>query len=722
MIRVSIDRDIRKLKQVRIAQAITATAPPWASVVQDPAQSDLQVLQVSTLDARRGIKAPRYAIVQHANKFEHRHGTRQGIVVPAGFPAWETVWSKALAIWSPYDIGAELAGRSAAHLYHAPFGVDLGVFRPGGVPRDIGIITSGASAFAEAIAECAAAAHTSGLTSVHLGPWEVDGMAAALPGRSVVNSISDNELAALYSRARWVSGLRYDEGFELPVLEGLACGARPIVFDTADNHAFYGDHPVFVPVSKGEELVQHLQLLLSLPVTREDVRPEELQQVALRFDWERLARGYWQALEAACLADGSLSHRVAAPAAPQRPRAVAATERKRRLLWIGDSPTTAWTGFGRAAFNILQQVQAGFEVHVLGTTYDGCPYDRAAMPYDVYPISKGVDEVIRLVQPDVVLAQHDPWHVQNWLRAAGQIPVVGIMPIDGRNCRTDYLNELAMAIWWTKTSEQEARIGGYTGPSRVIPLGVDLETFKPIDKWIARSNVGLPQEVHDKFIVGCIARNQPRKRLDLLVRHFAEWVHSRDIRDTYLYVQTAPTGEAAYDVASLMRYEKLEHRMLLVTPAIYRTLPEATQAGVFNSLDVYFTTTQGEGWGLPVMEAMACGVPVVAPDWSALGDWARDAAVLVPCNDVAGTINSFAPMAGQKIAVLGGVPDKAGNVVALESLYSDRKFYDEVRAKGLELVARPEYRWEDIGQAVLRTVEEALLRKATGGVMQPVLR
>jgi len=74
-----------------------------------------------------------------------------------------------------------------------------------------------------------------------------------------------------------------------------------------------------------------------------------------------------------------------------------------------------------------------------------------------------------------------------------------------------------------------------------------------------------------------------------------------------------------------------------------------------------------------------------------------------------------------KIAVLGGVPDKAANITALDALYRDRKFYDDVRAKGLELVSRPEFRWEDIGQAVLRTVEEALLRKVTGGMMQPVL-
>lgn len=723
MLSFHFDRDIRRLKQVRIAQAMTATVPGWARVTQDPVQADVQVLQVVSLDARRSIKAPRYAVIQLAQQDEHRHGTRKKIVVPENFNPWEAVWSRALAIWSTVDIGKHLDGRSAAHLYHAPLGVDLGVFKPSGVARDIGVITSGHSNFEEAIEEAAQAAHRSGLTVVHLGPYEVTGMATQVPGWSAINSISDNELAALYSRALWVSGLRYTEGFELPVLEGLACGARPICFDTPSNRDDFWDHAVYVPHGREDQLVRHLSAVLARPP--QPVTPEELQQVADRYDWELLATGFWQALEAACTADPSLQPRMAAPPR-QRPRL--ATERRRRLLWVGDSPTTPWTGFGRAAFSILRHLQEHFDVTAIGTTYDGCPYDRQQVPYDVYPPAFGdlvdprLDQLIKQLTPDVVLAQHDPWHVQQWLRTAGTTPVVGIMPIDGKNCRCDYLNNLAMAVWWTKTSEQEARVGGYTGPSRVVPLGVDLSLFQPLDKVQARQQIGLPPEVHDKFIVGCVARNQSRKRLDLLVRHFSEWVHSRNVDDAYLYVQTAPTGEAAYDVASLMRYERLEHRMLLVTPALYRTFPESVQARIYNALDVYFTTTQGEGWGLPVMESMACGVPVVAPDWAALGDWAKGAAVLVPCNDVAGTINSFAPRAGLKIAVLGGVPDIHGNVAALDALYRDPDHYGDVRARGLALVNRPEYRWEAIAQGVLSAVEAALAaRRAGSSVLQPVL-
>ena len=720
MISVYIDRDLSRLKQVRIAQALTATAPPWARIVQDVAQADLQVLQVVSLDARRGVKAPRYAIIQHAQQHEHRQGGRAPIVVPQGFNPWEALWSKALAIWSPVSISVA-ALNHAAHLYLAPFGVDTAVFRPSGGARDVGIVTSGSNNFDEAIEEAAAAALRAGLTVVHVGPFDVEGMdARTSPGMSAVGPLTDNELAALYSRAQWVSGLRYKEGFELPVLEGLACGARPICFDTDANRTSFGDHAVYVPELTGEALVNQLATVMSHQPRQ--VAVQELNEVTLRYDWERLAVGYWQALHNACAADNALSPRVVvAPPAPVHRTIRLATERKRRLLWIGDSPTTAWTGFGRAAFHIIKELQTRFDVHVVGTTYDGCPYNRESMPYDVYPISKGVPEVLRIVQPDVVLAQHDPWHVQNWLRESGKIPVVAIMPIDGKNCRCDYLNELAMAVWWTKWSEQEARIGGYTGPSCVVPLGVDLDIYKPIDKQQARVAIGLPPEVHDKFIVGCVARNQPRKRLDLLVRHFAEWVKLRGIDDAYLYVQTAPTGEAAYDIASLMRYEKLESRMLLVTPAIYRTLPETTQAGVYNSLDVYFTTTQGEGWGLPVMESMACGVPCVVPEWSALADWAKDAAVFSPCGDIAGTINSFAPMSGAKIAVIGGVPNKADNVAALDRLYRDADFYGDARARGLALVNRPEFRWPAIGQGVLAAVENALVSRRAGGVLQPVL-
>jgi glycosyltransferase involved in cell wall biosynthesis len=38
---------------------------------------------------------------------------------------------------------------------------------------------------------------------------------------------------------------------------------------------------------------------------------------------------------------------------------------------------------------------------------------------------------------------------------------------------------------------------------------------------------------------------------------------------------------------------------------------------LLRSFDCYVLATRGEGWGMPIIEAMACGLPVIATEWSA---------------------------------------------------------------------------------------------------------
>ena len=42
---------------------------------------------------------------------------------------------------------------------------------------------------------------------------------------------------------------------------------------------------------------------------------------------------------------------------------------------------------------------------------------------------------------------------------------------------------------------------------------------------------------------------------------------------------------------------------------------------LYRSADCFVLPTRGEGWGLPILEAMACGLPVIATDWSAHTDF-----------------------------------------------------------------------------------------------------
>jgi glycosyltransferase involved in cell wall biosynthesis len=380
---------------------------------------------------------------------------------------------------------------------------------------------------------------------------------------------------------------------------------------------------------------------------------------------------------------------------------------RRKLLWIGDAVVSS--GFARCTHHILEGMKDEWEPHVLGINYPGDPH-----PYDypIYPCFTGGDpfglgrvkEVIERISPEVAIIQNDPWNIPGYMKRTGNLPCIASMPVDGKNCRGSGLNGLAHAIFWSNFGLAEARKGGYTGTASVIPLGVNLDVYKSIDKVEARKHVQLPERIFDKFLVGNINRNQPRKRLDLTVRAFAKWIKSREIRDAYLYLHVAPTGDRGYDCQQLTQYYGIANRLILAEPDIGFGISEIDLVNTYNCFDIQVSTTQGEGWGLTQMEGMACGVPQIVPDWSALGEWAKDVAFVIPCPTTAATFN--------KINVIGGVADEQALIEAFDGLYQDKELRESFTNKGLEFVKKPEFNWKNIAEEYKKAIDEALSLKA----------
>jgi D-inositol-3-phosphate glycosyltransferase len=102
-----------------------------------------------------------------------------------------------------------------------------------------------------------------------------------------------------------------------------------------------------------------------------------------------------------------------------------------------------------------------------------------------------------------------------------------------------------------------------------------------------------------------------------------------------LYLHVCPTGDVGYGIDQLAKYYNLKGRVILAQPGVYHGSTDDEMALTYRAANVGISTTQGEGWGLTTMEGMACGLPQIVPDWSALGEWAAPAAYLVPCSRIA---------------------------------------------------------------------------------------
>lgn len=391
---------------------------------------------------------------------------------------------------------------------------------------------------------------------------------------------------------------------------------------------------------------------------------------------------------------------------------------KRRLLWIGDAGVN--TGFARCTHEILKALTHAFDIHVLALGFDGDV--PAPLPWPTYRANAAGDgigigrvaELLGKIGPAAVVVQNDPWNIPHYLKRTGNVSAIGIIAVDGLNCRGTLMNGLQHAIFWTKFGEEQARLGGYSGSSSVVPLGVDTDTYFPMLQESVRDRMNLPAILKtrglppDTFVVGVVGRNQQRKRLDLTLEYFAEWVRSFGVADAALWIQQAPTGEQAYDLEQLGRYYRISDRLIMPAPVRdQQGVNDETMARIYNVFDCMVTTTQGEGWGLPQMEGMACGIPQVVPTWAALAEWAADAALQVPCTTTAAT--------PQGVNVIGGIADRNLFCSQLDSLYRQPDLRSSYREKGLALVAQREYRWSAIGQATLAAIEQALYAQPVVG-------
>ena len=370
-----------------------------------------------------------------------------------------------------------------------------------------------------------------------------------------------------------------------------------------------------------------------------------------------------------------------------------------KILWIGDAVVS--TGFSKCTHTICDKLHKdGWEVHVLGINYFGDPHDY---PYTIYPcynpLSENKDffgvyripEMLTKIDPDVVVILNDPWNVPNYITAvkywakekkSRSAPVVvGWLAVDAKNQPQGAVDGLDHIVTWVKFAERELRCSGYQGPMSVVPLGVDREIFCRHDRDVARSRIKVDNNLlsEDDFIVGCVGRNQFRKRLDLTIEYFAEFVDQCNADNAKLFIHSAPTGDSAFDIDRLAEYYGVRDRLIESRGVLGFGLDTTIMPVIYSAMDVFLTTTQGEGWGLCTLEAMSCGIPCIIPNWSGLGDWARESALTVPC-----TSSSISAPLNVAAYTVGGVPDKAKTVQALSALYREPVLREDYRDRGLK--------------------------------------
>jgi glycosyltransferase involved in cell wall biosynthesis len=382
--------------------------------------------------------------------------------------------------------------------------------------------------------------------------------------------------------------------------------------------------------------------------------------------------------------------------------------RKPRLLWIGDALVP--TGFATVTHAVLNHLRHEWDVVVSGVNYDGAAHQ---LPYQVIPAWQGADmwglnrfqHLCAEFDPAAVIINNDWWNVAQFARIAPKgLPLIGYMPVDGGNldpAAMHALKKLHAAVWYTDYGQREAVKAGFKGRRHVIPHGIDTSMFQPVRRDEARRllDLNVPRKA---FIVGNLNRNQPRKRLDLSIQIFADWIRRHRVPNAFLLLHCAQK-DTGWDLRRVAAFHGISDRLLLTGGENIRDLQSPRHLHlIYSSLDVQISTTLGEGWGLTTMEGMACGIPQVVPDSSALAEWAAPA-LKIPCSRL---------LMNPEINTTGALVDHEPFVAALQRLYTDKGLRKELSEQGIAHVRCIDYDWRNIAEQFHAILAPAAARRS----------
>ena len=151
------------------------------------------------------------------------------------------------------------------------------------------------------------------------------------------------------------------------------------------------------------------------------------------------------------------------------------------------------------------------------------------------------------------------------------------------------------------------------------PHAIDTQAYAPVEQAEAREAVGLDP---DAFIVGMVAANKGNPSRKCFSEAFQAFKLFRSKHpDSLLYVHTEATGRfQGTDLPALIRAIGLPSDSVIFPDqyrAVHFPFSPDVMARIYSSFDVFLAPSAGEGFGIPVIEAQACGVPVIVSDFSA---------------------------------------------------------------------------------------------------------
>ena len=343
--------------------------------------------------------------------------------------------------------------------------------------------------------------------------------------------------------------------------------------------------------------------------------------------------------------------------------------KKIKILVYAESPAVS-TGFGRVIKGIFTPLakSGDYDIDVFGINDRGGWKDPEEYPFKIYPAMSlgspdfyGRSRLINVLRGadldlkpswDIVFTLQDPFILEDKLMSFNEglmwmikgmqevykektspdkwFKIVSYWPVDSYlkpNWVEDAIALADSSVAYTHYGKKEIDEANnkLTNPMEfnldVIYHGSNTKDFFPISEKEAsefKRSFFKGRVKDDAFLVGMVARNQMRKDIPRGLKIFSEFIKRRPNSFLYVHAKNQDSWGALSEYASAIG---LEHPVNWTFPSNFAEstgYPIEYLNKIYNIMDVHMLTTQGEGWGLPITEAMAAKTINLCPNHTSI--------------------------------------------------------------------------------------------------------
>ena len=299
-----------------------------------------------------------------------------------------------------------------------------------------------------------------------------------------------------------------------------------------------------------------------------------------------------------------------------------------KIAILSDSPMIP-TGYRNQSLMMAQYLtKKGHDVHYMGNAYMGMQlnnfelYDGTKCNFKLYgELQHGyfrntMSKILKDNMIDRFIILLDTFMLYPWFMDIDTSPAKTFFwfPTDGggglpKGCE-NILRKVHVPVCISRFGQKQVK-DYHNMDVKHIPHGVNTEAFRKLDQ-NERQELRAKYGLQDKFVIGVVARNQPRKHLDRTIKAMS--LIAKKMPNAILFLHTDPNDPAQqiWNMRSLISKFNLENRVVFSGMSAHQGIPDKEMVNIYNIMDCFLLTTSGEGFGIPIIEAMACEVPVVA--------------------------------------------------------------------------------------------------------------